>query len=206
MSESANTGHHRFENQLDQTVIIVRGTAVIDWPWIRFSLWLQRNRLKQSICSTADTQRSGPRPGSYLSTDADYLGFARNHCILQRISSRLHACGGFPKFECALDADLVLVSLHAVDHATFTGRHRFAVLLDVLGAGAFELGDPGRKLLENRLPEIRLRGNRAYRQNGEQEKQSKLGQQFHCNSHRTSPDDWLRTEQLRRSCRAMREG
>jgi hypothetical protein len=78
---------------------------------------------------------------------------------LSSISRGLHTCCGFPQFERALDANLVLVSLHAVDHAAFTERYRFAIPIYVLSTGALEFGPPRRQLFQNRLSDICLRGN-----------------------------------------------
>ena len=75
----------------------------------------------------------------YLSADTGYLGLASNHGIFQSVSSSLHTCCGFPQFERAFGAYLVLMSLHAVNHAPLSRRHRSAILLYVLGTSAFEL-------------------------------------------------------------------
>ena len=110
----------------------------------------------------------------YLSAHSIYLGFARNHCIFQRVSRGLYTCRRLPQLERALGANFVLVSFHAIDHAAFSGCYRTAVLLDVFGAGALELRNPGRQLLQNRLPEVRLRGNGTNRKNDHQRQQSTL--------------------------------
>src|SRR6267142_963606 len=47
---------------------VLKRTALIEPSWIRFSGSLPRNRLKLSICSTADMQRCGPGPAQSFRT------------------------------------------------------------------------------------------------------------------------------------------
>src|SRR6188768_3549822 len=73
--------------------------------------------------------------GLYFPAHACYLGFASNYPVFQEVRRRLRTSRGFPQFERTFRTYLVLMGLHAINHAALARRHAFAIFLDVRSAG-----------------------------------------------------------------------